>query len=217
MKKFTTIAAIVLLVTGNLFSQEEAITKDGKTVMLNQDGTWKYIEKVVEQPIESKTDCEYTTNEVDEFTGNEKVIVKEEVFLTHTEESMKKYMKNRDYTTCKTYCAKIGGLKVLYVYWKLLTKEAYKYYGTIQKSAGFTIKLTNGEMMNLKYDSYDSGDANYKGGYTTYSSYIILSDEDIDKLTSNEVDKVRMSWSKGYQDYEITNKRFFINQLPCVK
>lgn len=219
MKKITTLMAVMLMTMGFLTAQEEVTTKDGRTVTLNQDGTWKYIEKVVETasaPAPSG-DCDYATKEVDEFTGNEKYVMNQEVFLTHTSESMKKYLKGKDYTTCNAYCAKIEGMKVVYVNWKILTKEAYKYYGSIQNKAGFTIKLKNGETVELKFANFDTGDVNYNGGYTTYASYIILSESDLATLSKNEVDKLRMSWSKGYQDYDISNTTFFINQLPCLK
>jgi len=217
MKKITTILASMLMTVGVLLAQEEVTTKDGRTVILNADGTWKYIEKTVEPAPEPSGDCDYATNEVDEFTGNEKYVMKSEVFLTHTDEALKKYYKNKDYTTCEAYCAKIEGMKVMYVNWKIMSKDAYKYFGSIQADAKFILKMKDGKMLELVYSKYDSGDMKYNGGYTTYSSYIILSDEDIETLKANELEKVRMFWSKGYQDYDISNTTFFINQLPCLK
>jgi hypothetical protein len=218
MKKITTLISALIMTLGVLTAQEEITTKDGRAVILNQGGTWEYVEKIseVETIPKDTTNCDYATEETDEFTGNKKLVMKQDVFLTHTSDEMKKYMKKKDYTTCTTYCAKIEGMYVLYVNWKILTKDAYKYYGSIEKGAGFTIKLKNGSTVELKYSSYKSGDANYSLNYTTYSTYIVLTDDDVATLSTNEVDKLRMSWSKGYQDYVITNSTFFINQLPCI-
>ena len=41
MKKVTTLIAI-LLIAAALFAQEEVKMKDGKTILINSDGTWKY-------------------------------------------------------------------------------------------------------------------------------------------------------------------------------
>ena len=41
------ICIILFLTSLTIFAQQEAITKDGKKVLLNKDGTWKYISETV--------------------------------------------------------------------------------------------------------------------------------------------------------------------------
>lgn len=214
---------ILTLFVCSLFSiaysqTQEATTTEGKKIVLNNDGTWKYKEEpTLIETAKPTGNCIYKTNEVDEFTKSKKLVLKEEDFIKYTSEELKKYYKNRDYLTCQVYCAQVSELKVVYLYWKILSKETYKTYGSIEKGTKFMVKLKNEQMIELLFSEYDSGDTNYDYGYTTFSSYIILNDEQFESLQSSEIDKIRMYWSKGYEDYPVVNSSVFINQLPCVK
>ena len=42
MKKPILTLTVLVISTFSLFAQTEATTKDGKKVILNEDGTWKY-------------------------------------------------------------------------------------------------------------------------------------------------------------------------------
>ena len=42
MRKTILILTVLVISTFSLFAQIEATTKDGKKVILNEDGTWKY-------------------------------------------------------------------------------------------------------------------------------------------------------------------------------
>ena len=143
--------------------------------------------------------------------------MKEEKFIGYTSDELKKYYKKKDYVNCQAYCASINETKVIYFYWKLMTKEAYKYFGSIQKGTNLVVKFKDGETLELKFSKYDSGDMNYDYGYTTYSSYIVVDDETIKILKENEIEKVRMYWSKGYEDYPVVGSQLFMKQLPCIE
>jgi len=225
MKKTAIIFLMVVLGT-SIKAQKTAITDDGKKVILNDDFTWKYQDTVlnpfkevsdVQVLPDSSYECSYFKNEVDEFSGIEKIILKEEVFLTYTSEEMKKYYRKKDYFTCSAYLAKIEGSKVIYWRFKILTKSAYKYYGSLSTQSKITLKFENGETLDLQIGVFDSGDTNYDYDYTTYSTYTMINDEAVNLLKSSPTSKARVYWSQGYQDYEVTNKKLFINSINCIK
>lgn len=161
-------------------------------------------------------ECVYSVNETDDFTGTRKKILPKQDFIKYTSESLKKYFKNDDYIKCQIYCAKINDLQAAYVYWTVQTKNAYKYFGSIRNKADFYLKFKDGSTLKLKYAKSTIGDTSYDKGYTTYSSFIILKKEDLDILKAKEVSKVRMTWSKGFEDYPVVNSKLFINQIPCI-
>ena len=161
-------------------------------------------------------ECNYRTNEVDEFTGNRKVVTVSELFIAHTDSLLKKYYRNKDHTTIHVSNAQIGEYKVLYLKLKILSKDAYKYYGAIYKGSECMFKTDKG-MINLKFETSDTGDTNYDRDYTTYSTYIILTDEDITQFTDNNVEKIRFYWSKGYQDYNVSYPGLISTQIKCIK
>jgi hypothetical protein len=44
-----------------------------------------------------------------------------------------------------------------------------------------------------------------------------MDDTQFSELASKEVEKVRMYWSKGYEDYPVMNPTLFNSQLNCLK
>ena len=219
MKKIiTTLILLFAMVIITIGQNQEATTTNGKKVILKPDGTWEYLETEMKSIITSSPvrDCSYKTNEVDEFTGKRKVILNEQDFINYTPEDLKKYYKKKDYIKCQVYTAKIEETKVAYFYWTLLTKNAYKYFGSITKGANLIVKFQDGETIELSFSKSDVGDTNYDQRYTTYSSFVILDDELIKILKTKPIEKVRMYWSKGYEDYPVSDPNLFINQLPCL-
>ena len=166
-----------------------------------------------------KQNCNYRTQEVDEFTGTSKLVLESDNFIAFTDSSLMKYYKRKkhSYVECDIYCAKINDMKVAYLSWRLDTKSAYKYFGAIYTDSKFILKFTDGTTLTLVFSKNDSGDTNYDYDFTTYSSYIILSDEQIKDLSTKEIDKVRMYWSKGYESYPVINSKLFIEQIKCIK
>ena len=163
--------------------------------------------------------CNFTTNETDEFTGTTKMILESERFVEFTDSSLIKYYKRKkhQYIELDIYLAKIDNLYALYDIWRIDSKSAYKYFGSISTDAKFLVKFKDGKMLELKHAKYDTGDTNYDLNCTYYGSYIILSDEDRELLATKEIQKIRMYWSKGYEDYDVDNPTLIMNQLNCLK
>lgn len=163
--------------------------------------------------------CNYWLDEVDEFTGTSNLVTTASMYVEQTDSTLLKYYKNKknSYFELETYCAKINDLRVLYMSIRIDSKDAYKYFGSISTGAKCIFKFEDGETLTVEFSKYDTGDMNYDGGYTTYSPYLIISDEDYETLRTKKVDKLRIYWSKGYEDYTVDFPEVLINQLNCVK
>lgn len=200
---------LLLCLSFNLFSQEKATTDSGKKVLLKNDGTWEYIEEK-ETVISNNVDCEYKTNEVDEFTKVSKLITEAKEFLTHKKGLSKKYL------TCNIFFAKIDENRVLYLQWLFRTSKAYGSYGIIEEGADLILKMKDGSTLTLKAVSTDTGESNYKKNKTTYGSYYLLDKPTFELLKKSHPEKLRMYWSKGYEDYDITNPIEF-SKINCIE
>ena len=211
-KKSTTFLVFGIL-TFAFAQNKEATTNTGKKVILKTDSTWVYKKIETQDP---SRDCSYRTNEVDEFTGTKKIVLNEQDFINYTSEELKKYYKKKEYVKCQVYVAKVEETKVAYFYWTLQTKEAYKFFGSIARDSKIMVKFQDGETIELNFSKSDVGDTKYDYGYTTYSSYVILDKESIKVLKTKPIEKLRMYWSKGYEDYPVSDQNLFINQLPCI-
>lgn len=164
-------------------------------------------------------ECKYSTNEIDDFTGNEKVVTKPQLFVAHTDSSLMKYYKRKkqQYLEIECYTGRVNDVKALYIYVTIQTKKAYEYYGALSSDSKVMFKMNNGDLVELKIASSDFGDTNYDYGYTTYSTYMMVDDSDIDSFINNSVDKVRVYWSKGYEDYDCDNPNLLKELFYCIK
>lgn len=163
-------------------------------------------------------ECNYYKNEVDEFTGDTKIIMETESFISHTDSSLLKYYKRKkeQYLEVGVYVAKLNETYVLYFDAKLQTKKAYDYYGVISKGSKIIMKLSDGSMTELIISKSNFGKTDYDRGTTTYSSYCVLEESDISSLKSSNIDKVRIYWSKGYESYDCDSPGLLIKQLNCL-
>lgn len=163
-------------------------------------------------------DCDYLKNEVDDFTGSTKIVMNEELFIAHTDSTLLKYYKKKkhQYLEIECYAARIDDLYAVYFYATIQTKKAYDYYGVLSSDSDIIFKLSDGSIVTLKIAKSDYGDADYDGNRTTYSTYCVLEKEDIETLKENTIERVRVYWSKGYDDYDCDNKDLLQRQLKCL-
>jgi hypothetical protein len=168
---------------------------------------------------QTESNCSYRVNEVDEFTGSSKLITTTSLYVEHTDSTLLKYYKNKkhSYFELQTYCGKINDLRALYMSIRIDSKDAYKYFGSISTGAKCIFKFEDGETLTINFPKYETGDMNYNGGYTTYSPYLVITDEDYETLRTKKVDKLRIYWSKGYEDYTVDFPEVLINQFNCIK
>lgn len=162
--------------------------------------------------------CDWKTNEVDEFTGTSKKVLNSVNFISYTDSSMMKYYKNKPYDYLEIDCnfAKINDLYAMYFYITIQTKKAYEYYGAIRSDAKLILILEDAGNLELKFAKSDSGEMDYDGNKTTYASYIILEDWQLQIMDKQKIKKARIYWSKGYEDYDVDNTSIAINQLNCL-
>jgi len=164
-------------------------------------------------------ECNYYKNEVDEFTGDTRIIMETEPFISHTDSALLKYYKRKkeQYLEIGVYTAKLNETYALYFNAKFQTKKAYEYYGVVSKGSKIIMKLVDGSMIELIIGKSDFGDSDYDRGTTTYSSYCVLEESDISSLKSSDIEKVRIYWSKGYESYDCDKPNVISNQLKCLE
>lgn len=161
--------------------------------------------------------CEFTFHGIDEFTNSLKKELKEELFFSHTDERLKPFLKNIDYVSCKGYLTSIsGGFRYLTLILTIASKNAAREYGYIKSGSMLNLKLLDGETVSLFTQSENQGTLDPKSGFTTYKARYPIDYQKEKILLKSGLDKVRIVWSSGYEDYEVFNIDFFINQINCL-
>ena len=163
-------------------------------------------------------DCNLVFDGVDEFMGKRRKDVEREILFTFTNDDMRKYMKSEDYISCKGSLTQIkGGVLLLNLFISINTTDAKRAFGGLTKGSMITLKMINGESVNLVNNQTDRGIFDpLKKQHTFTGQYRINSGQE-KKLRKNELDFVRIIWDTGFEDYEIYNLDFFSNQFKCLK
>lgn len=165
-----------------------------------------------------KQACVLTFDGVDDFTGKKRRDVKSQILFTYTSPELKSYMKDREYITCMGYLTGLDdGYNFLTLEFRIANKNAPSAFGGIPTNSILSVKLMNGEMVRLVNNKQDAGSYNALDDTYTYRAQYHISSTTERILRSSEVDKVRVIWATGYEDYEVFELDFFIHQFDCLK
>ncbi|MEM6966806.1 MAG: hypothetical protein AAF573_18725 [Bacteroidota bacterium] len=173
-------------------------------------------EDVMYQP--PTPDCQLEFDGIDEFIGKKRKDVARDLFFTHTEEDMRRYMKEEEYIICEGNLTQIsGGTLLLNLFFSIKTNDAQRAFGQLNKGSVILIKLINGTKITLANNQSDAGVYNNLTRRHNYTAQYIINAGQEKQLKTSEVDKVRVIWETGYEDYEVYNLDFFKHQMRCLK
>ncbi len=173
-------------------------------------------ERKIKSPVIEEQICEYSMKERDEFTNKFKVATKPQSFFTYTQKDLQKFMRDKDYLVCTGYLSRVMGMTILNLKFEIESTMAQQEYGEILEGTQILVKLLDGSTVTLTCQEADSGTVNENTGKTIYRSHFTIDKTDAKVLSKSEVVKVRMLWSTGYEDYDVNELDFFINQLKCL-
>ncbi len=100
---------------------------------------------------------------------------------------------------------------------KVNSARAKKDYGSIKKGSMLKFFLMDGNSF------YSFNLTNYKPKInedrtaTLYIASCSFDKDEIKMLENSFIDKIGVTWSNGYEEYEIFNPDFFINQMQCLE
>ncbi len=161
--------------------------------------------------------CNLVFDGVDDFSGKKRKEVAGEILFSYTSDEMRPYFKEKDYIACSAYVSSLtGGYKFLTLEITIASEHAQRDYGIIEKGSVVTIKLMDGGNVKLFNNKTDVGVIDKLENAVTYKAQYIISSGAEKILRKNEIDKIRLIWSSGYEDYEVYNLDFFINQFRCL-
>ena len=161
-------------------------------------------------------DCSYSMNEVDIFTKKKKVAVKNQFFFGYTHPKLEEFMRGEDYLTCYGFVQEVASIKTLNLKYIIDSPTAQDDYGSILEGSRILINLLDGSTVTLVSADNDGGKVDRTKKQTIYSTYFILDKKSLKKFRKSEISQVRMVWSKGFEDYEVYEVDFLINQLNCL-
>lgn len=167
--------------------------------------------------LEKQVQCKYAFNGKDPVTGHQRKDLEAQHLFSFTDEKLRMFLKDKEYLSCKGYLSSMdGGYRFLTLEFSFSTPNAKEAYGFIEKGSVLTIRLINGDFINLRSGSMDRGSFNLKEKMLTYQVNYPIAQDQLSFLEKSEVDKIRVFWSSGYEEYEVYQLDFFMNQLSCL-
>ena len=161
--------------------------------------------------------CNVVFDGVDDFSGKKRKEIGKESLFSYTADEMRPYFKDKDYIKCEAYLSSLsGGFKFLSLEITIASENAQRDYGIIEKGSILNIKLMDESNIKLFNNKTDVGILNELDKSVTFQAQYVVSSGDEKILRKTEVDKIRLIWSSGYEDYEIYDLDFFINQFRCL-
>jgi hypothetical protein len=161
--------------------------------------------------------CNVLFEGVDEFSGNYRKDLAPELFFYYTPEPLKKLYMDEAFMVAEGSMSLSQGFYFFNMKITINARKADRSYGILEKGSLLTIKLLNGETVRLLNNHSDRGVrlADNKG--FIYKAQYALDADVIKELKKSEVDKIRLFWSTGYEDYEVYELDFFFHQLKCLE
>ncbi|MFK7807333.1 MAG: hypothetical protein AB8F74_05960 [Saprospiraceae bacterium] len=162
--------------------------------------------------------CDLAFSGLDEFSGKKRKQTKETFFFAHTPERFRSYFKGRDYIVCTgTLIAIDGTPRSISIEYTIATDQAAREFGTLAKGSQLILRLLDGDRLILVNNKTATGIADSVTKTTRYNINYPLNKSQIKTLEEAEVDKVRMIWATGYEDYEVYQVDFFRDLFRCLE
>jgi hypothetical protein len=158
-----------------------------------------------------------TSYEGKDERGRYRKDLEKQMLFTHTNESLRPYLEEgREYLSCSGFFTQIGGFRYLTLEFTFAYPNAREAYGFIEKGSYLMIKMLNNQSIMLFSGKLDRGNYDTETQLLTYSVHYPIDQSQLNLLKRSEADKVVVSWSSGYEEYEVYELGFFINQIACL-
>lgn len=201
MKKMFLTLTLLIISTLSLTAQTEATTKEGKKVILNEDGTWKYVEKEITLNPNTTTDydcSDYISTEVDKVTGKSVVAAKEMLIVS----------KDGGKKGFGFYILKSSKGSIIF------SIQAVGAGNCIDDNDKMNVLFRDGTRIALTNDS----DFNCDAEYTQYFGSVFGKKKELEMFKSKEVETIRIWTSNGYveEDFSPEQSKQLMRTVSCL-
>jgi hypothetical protein len=160
--------------------------------------------------------CVFTLNKTDEFSGKVLKELKYEEAFRFTNNYMKTHLDDKPHIVCESNLSTLGELVLVNLKVTINELNALKSFGGVSKKGLCTLKLINGNVLNLESVRDDEGILDEVGGFCVFNMQFATNKAALKILQKSELDKIRISWKRGYEEYEIYNVDIFKRQANCL-
>ena len=140
---------------------------------------------------------------------------KQQIF-THTDPDLRTYFRDKELITCNAFTSRIGEYVYLTVNFSVASPNARKNFGGLAEGSLLRLLLLDGTIIDLFNLQGDGGKIDPYTGNTIFIGRYLMDKSVQREALKSELDKMRVVWRTGYEDYQIYHVDFLINQINCL-
>lgn len=160
--------------------------------------------------------CLIAASSRDEFSGEvSRELTRVELFR-YTNPALKNYLQGKTHVICEAALASAGPRATLLLTFTINDPNARKAFGRLDKNSIAQVKFMDGTTITLQNAVADDGFYQPESGATIYRAQYALLPETLRKMRRSELDKLRIAWSNGYEDYDVQYVDLLMRQAECL-
>lgn len=160
--------------------------------------------------------CSLSLDTRDEFSGElQRETARAELFR-HTNPALKNIIKGKSHVVCEASIGHAGAQAYLYLTFTVNDPNAPRTLGSLPKNGLAIVKLLSGGILNLYNMRADDGVAGPDNQFWVFRGQYPIDKATLKSLRTEPLDKIRLAWANGYEDYEVYNIRLLMRQAACL-
>jgi hypothetical protein len=146
-----------------------------------------------------------------------RIIHKPQYFFKFTPTEYRKHLDGHPFLRCDASIEFFQESFLLRLNISVRSIQANRTYGMIDNQAEVIFYLLNGQQLVLNNLVGQKGKRGKTPEELNYYSSFILEKSMVKKLLKSEIDRVRISWTSGYEEYEVFHVDVIKKQLGCIQ
>lgn len=160
--------------------------------------------------------CAVASDTRDAFSGERRREMGREELFRYTNPSLKPYFSDFEHIICDASLSAANNNYLLNLTFTIRDVNARRAFGSLPRNGVAIVKLLDGETYTLYNLRTDEGQADKDNKVFTYRGQYQVEPGMLKKLQKTLLDKIRIAWSTGYEDYEVQNVDLVARQLSCL-
>lgn len=165
----------------------------------------------------NKKHCDVKFDGIDQTINQHVKEIEKEPLFIFTPDAFKSMLVDYPLVEGEAGMITTGGYTYFEMALKVNSARARKDYGYIEKGNLIKFFLMDGSSFYSKSLGNAMPKLSDDRKATNYVVSCSIDKEEMKMLNKSYIDKIGVIWSKGYEEYEIYNPDFFINQLSCLE
>ena len=118
---------------------------------------------------------------------------------------------------CKASLSSVsGGAMFLNLYFTIASKDAPKLFGGFEKGTVINLKFLDGDNLAIINNRTDPGIYEPGNQYVTFRAQCNLGANIQEEISKKSLDKIRVTWQTGYEDYEVYDVDLLKREFKCL-